>query len=307
MIGSLSSVQLRGLAVHPLTGELYGATMSNSPTTLYRVCCASAYVVVAQKFPVANMRAIAFSPNGVLFGASTAGRLYRLDLATGDTIGIGTAPGVAYASIVFSPSGKLWAADLLGTDKIYTVDITTGVATLVGNTGDYLYTTAIFTSPTGTLYGLKGTGSETNAVITIDTLSGEGTTLFSLGMAGINSITMISFPTVAVKPAEPMPNVFAMSQNYPNPFNPSTTIRYDLPYRSHVRLIVFNTLGQQVAELVNGEIDPGYHNVMFVGRNLASGVYLYRIQVRPLDTGIGRDSKSGAEDFVRTMKLLLLR
>jgi hypothetical protein len=59
----------------------------------------------------------------------------------------------------------------------------------------------------------------------------------------------------------------------PNPFNPSTTIRYGLPSRAHVTLAVFNTLGQQVAVLQNGEQEAGYHEVQFDGRNLSSDVY----------------------------------
>jgi hypothetical protein len=74
------------------------------------------------------------------------------------------------------------------------------------------------------------------------------------------------------------PASFALYQNYPNPFNPSTTIRYAIPGRSHVRLTVYNMLGQHVARIVDGEQEPGYHEVQFDGIGLASGVYICRFQ-----------------------------
>ena len=84
--------------------------------------------------------------------------------------------------------------------------------------------------------------------------------------------------TVGVGDARRVPDVSQLQQNYPNPFNPSTIIRYGLPSRSHVTLTVFNTLGQQVAILVQGEQEAGFHEAVFDASVLASGVYVYRLQ-----------------------------
>jgi hypothetical protein len=65
---------------------------------------------------------------------------------------------------------------------------------------------------------------------------------------------------------------------YPNPFNPTTMFRIDLPQPEKVRLAVYNLLGQQVGELINGELDAGEHFVPFDGHNLSSGVYFYRME-----------------------------
>jgi hypothetical protein len=84
---------------------------------------------------------------------------------------------------------------------------------------------------------------------------------------------------------------FAVS-NFPNPFNPSTTILFDLPEASFVRLRVFNLLGRTVATLVEQQVAAGRHAVTFDASNLPSGVYLYRIE---------------AGKYTETKKLLLIR
>lgn len=75
-----------------------------------------------------------------------------------------------------------------------------------------------------------------------------------------------------------LPSQVQLRQNYPNPFNPSTTISFGIPEATEVRLDVYNINGQLVASLVNGRMTSGYHNVRFDASNLASGVYLYRIE-----------------------------
>jgi hypothetical protein len=95
------------------------------------------------------------------------------------------------------------------------------------------------------------------------------------------------------------PKEFVLEQNYPNPFNPSTTLHYGLPHTSFVTLTVYNTLGQQVAQLANEQQTAGYHDVVFRGDQLASGVYYYRIGV----VGIADQGRS----FTHVNRMLLIK
>jgi hypothetical protein len=85
------------------------------------------------------------------------------------------------------------------------------------------------------------------------------------------------------KPEKQIPTVFSLAQNYPNPFNPTTTILYDLPTATRVKLIVYNVVGQKVRALINERQAAGQHKVIWDGRDqhgrqVSSGVYIYRIQ-----------------------------
>jgi hypothetical protein len=75
-----------------------------------------------------------------------------------------------------------------------------------------------------------------------------------------------------------MPAQFILNQNYPNPFNPSTIISYQLSNNARVKVTVFDALGRQVAELLNEHQPAGYHQLTFNAGNLASGVYVYRVE-----------------------------
>ena len=74
------------------------------------------------------------------------------------------------------------------------------------------------------------------------------------------------------------PAEFTLNQNYPNPFNPSTKISYSIPKASHVKLIIYNMLGKEVVKLVDNKEEAGNHSITFDASNLASGIYLYKLQ-----------------------------
>lgn len=89
-------------------------------------------------------------------------------------------------------------------------------------------------------------------------------------------LEVVDGPT-AVEDVAAMPVTFKLHNNYPNPFNPTTTIKYDIPENSHVSLKVYDILGREVATLINGVKNAGYHQVTFDASRLASGTYVYRI------------------------------
>lgn len=75
-----------------------------------------------------------------------------------------------------------------------------------------------------------------------------------------------------------LPMEFGLDQNYPNPFNPTTTISYQLPEASTVTLTVFNIAGQEVALLIDGQVNAGFHTIQWDASDMASGIYFYRIK-----------------------------
>ena len=89
-----------------------------------------------------------------------------------------------------------------------------------------------------------------------------------------------------------LPGVYSLDQNHPNPFNPVTTISFALPEPAYVTLSIYNILGEKMATVVDGNLDAGYHTAEWNGSNVASGIYLYRIETA---------------NFVDTKKMVLLK
>ena len=139
-------------------------------------------------------------------------------------------------------------------------------------------------------------GGNNSGVTTLDdvTLNNNDGTLNNFALSGSTSNWVSSSaPITGIKDKQTqIPKEFSLSHNYPNPFNPSTKISYTIPERTKVSLKVFDLLGSEVIELVNGEVETGSYDITFNAANLPSGVYFYRLQ---------------AGVFVQTRKMILLK
>ncbi|MFA7421361.1 MAG: T9SS type A sorting domain-containing protein [Melioribacteraceae bacterium] len=95
-----------------------------------------------------------------------------------------------------------------------------------------------------------------------------------------------------IQKEEGIPSTYSLQQNYPNPFNPTTTIKFSIPKAGNVKLTVYDILGKEVSTLVNNFLNAGEYNFQFNASNLASGIYLYRLE---------------STNFVKTNKMLLMK
>ena len=119
-------------------------------------------------------------------------------------------------------------------------------------------------------------GNLENPVILLD-FAGEGS-LELIGVDARDQYNQLLMTTLEESSSSELPTSYTLSQNYPNPFNPATTIGYALPEAVQVRLTVYNTVGQQVATVVNNLQQPGVYSVTLDGSRWASGVYYYRLE-----------------------------
>ncbi len=154
-------------------------------------------------------------------------------------------------------------------------------------------------SPTGSVLWLAGYSPENSLLATQACRVDASGNLYVAGTSQrsdfSNIATILKYAQITVsvgKDGSTLPGNYSLSQNYPNPFNPSTTIRFALPKSGHVELKVYNTLGQEVATLVNEEKTAGTYSAQWNAGSVASGVYFYRL-------------RSG--EYTETRKLLLLR
>lgn len=94
------------------------------------------------------------------------------------------------------------------------------------------------------------------------------------------------------------PKEYTLYQNYPNPFNPATTIKFSMPFESKVQIAVYNILGELVDVVVDELKEAGFHNYLWNASNLASGIYIYRIDAKAVN---------GSKSYSSVKKMILMK
>ena len=117
-----------------------------------------------------------------------------------------------------------------------------------------------------------------------------GGSIFNYRLKQIDTDGKFSYSDVVE--VEMIPIEFILYQNYPNPFNPVTTIKYAIPFECNVKIVLYNSLGEQAAVILNKIMPAGYHSIKFDGSELSSGLYIYRIE---------------SKGFMKSKKMLLIK
>jgi len=145
-----------------------------------------------------------------------------------------------------------------------------------------------------TVYNTSNSGLPDNWVRAI-AIDGQGNKWIGTdggGLAVYREGGVIIPPVEVKEKSNEIPTNFALYQNYPNPFNPSTTIEFDIPEKTNVKLIIYDILGREVEALIDKELEPGKYKINFTVTNLPSGVYFYTLKT---------------PKFTKTNKMLLIK
>jgi hypothetical protein len=224
-----------------------------------------------------------------------------------------SAGGVSARNVArFNTQTNTWSS--LGTGSSNGVDSVVFALAVVGNE---VYVGGEFRSAGGvSANGVARFNTQTNTWSTLGTGSSNGVSIggvsggvyalavsgnevyvggrfISAGGVSANGVARWNSGTSRVEQLSPTaPKTFLLEQNYPNPFNPSTTIRYQLPVASEVKLEVYDVLGKKIATLVNERQSAGSYQVVWNASGLSSGTYFYRLQ---------------AGTFVETKKMIMVK
>ena len=201
-----------------------------------------------------------------------------LETATTDSLGHVIQGSVSARSQMVVPKASIWEIPYASNDNAISLSIQNNSnieAESVSVTLSNLPTWLDFKSSTAFVKNISPNGSaDAELTFSVDrkTPVGKGTTL-TAEISTSDGQKWTKVITVSVG----APKDYKLYNNFPNPFNPSTRISFELPKASHVRLIIYDVVGREVAQVADGDYPAGYNELTWNGVQASSGVYFYRI------------------------------
>jgi hypothetical protein len=124
----------------------------------------------------------------------------------------------------------------------------------------------------------------------------------STGYAAGTRIYKFTSEPIGIRPISiEIPKQFSLSQNYPNPFNPSTNIGFRIAGFGFAKLTLYDILGKEIAIIVNENLKPGIYNITWDASNYPSGVYFYKLAVKP------SDRLERSDGYIESKKMILIK
>ena len=284
LLGPSGSTSFVAIKAHPKTAVIYGVKTSLDGSEIWKMDANSGKLFHKYAIDLSEINAMAFDTSGTLYLLSKRNLIYRYDEATNTSLRIdsvkSTTSAIAFDPLTNQLYGAIYKPLGAGKDQLYKINLATGDTSKIGVLGTNKPLRDIFFDETGNMFGFMGGPAEVASLVSINKGSGAGSVLGATGLVGIVSAALYPGVINSVGGEAPASIVgtYMLYDNYPNPFNPGTVIRYALPVAGNVTLIVYNTLGEKVTELVNGFMPAGEHSVVFDASRLTSGVYFYEIK-----------------------------
>ena len=220
--------------------------------------------------------------------------LVRDDLQTIDVNGEGDVFAGAFGGVYrLQKDSSSWEYSPFTDGYVYTL-VFAGLQTIYAGAYDGVWVS----NDNGDTWQRAGTsGLLENLVLSLDLTAG-GNLLAGTYRGGVYRSTQILTPRHVDGVGSPSggPSAFELSQNYPTPFNPTTSFHFSIANRQSINLSVYNTLGQEVATLVNDVRGPGEYTVSWDAANSPSGIYFYRL-----------DAAGAGKSFSQVRKMVLIR
>jgi len=279
LIGESGYSAVTDLSINPASSEIMGLFNSPGLTKIIRINSAGGDAYTYFDLP-GDYTALAVSTSGTIFLADNSGTIYQLESEGNPSQVFDASSGIA--SLEFDPvDASLWFTYITGTDRDAVFRITPDFSgfSKIGNTGTGLPIDDLAFGGDGNIYGIYGLSFQPANLIKINKTDGSSELIGSTGIKGLKGLALNGILSLLDKDEIELPEKFSLDQNYPNPFNPETTISFSIPFKTFVRIELFNPLGSLVKTLLKKELPAGKHKIRFDGENLATGIYIYKVSI----------------------------